>query len=180
MGTVPLPSSAVAGTVATAALLNSFRDCINFWAGRPVCLAYQATAQAFTTTNTTYVVSLDAETIDVVQAGDSPGHDNSSNNSRIYARTPGIYRVGGQVSFAADINGNRYGSIKMNGATTLSSSQAGAVSSTSATSVSLIDTYVRMSAGDYLELNALHTAGHSLNSQPALNYTFMYAEWVAL
>ena len=86
MGTIPTFPTITAGTELTAAHLASMKAVADFWALTPRGYAYQDTL-ATATTAVSLVMPLQAEIYDIVQSGDSPMHDNSTNNSRVVART---------------------------------------------------------------------------------------------
>lgn len=166
MGTIPTISTFTAGAVLTAAQLNGIKSAIDFWALTPRCYAY-ATGTITLTTATYTVVPLGAEVFDIVQSGDSPSHDNTTNNSRIYARTSGKYQISGQVTYAANATGARYIVIKKNAAGAIGSgtdlySKATAAASTS-TSVDAATIEVDLTAGDYIEMFGYQSSGGNLN-----------------
>jgi hypothetical protein len=174
----------VAGAVLTAANLNSLRDVLNFWAGPPQCYAYLSSATT-TTTSVWLVVGLQSEMFDVVQSGDSPSHDNATNSSRIYFRTPGKYEVSGQITFAANSTGTRQAQLKLNaGGVEASGTQLfftvqGAVAGGVQTSVPIIPFAVTASAGDYIEVFAMQTSGGNLDLTGTAGRTFLRTRLVS-
>ena len=168
MGTIPTPPTIVAGTsVGLAAQLNTMRDCVNFWANTPKCYAYQ-TAGVTLANGTVTVLPLQAELYDIVQAGDSPSHDNTTSNTRLVARTAGKYTISGTVSFASNATGDRGAYVRLNaagvatGGTLLSTSRSAATAAGSLSVANLPTIERDLAVGDYIELFALQTAGGTL------------------
>lgn len=187
MGTVPTaPTFAPGESTGVAAKLNQLRDVHNFWASPPRCYAYSSTVESIPN-NALTVVSFEAEVYDVVQAGDSPMHDNTTNNSRIVLRTAGTYEVSGQVTFAgsaagprrvADVRKNAAGSGS--GGTRIAFSQQAPIASASfATSVPVPVVEFVAAAGDYLELFGLQDTGGSLNTVATQVDTFLRVRLIA-
>lgn len=180
MGTVPVRPTFVAGAVLTAAQLNAFGDVLDFMLESPRALGYQTTATTLTTSGTVYPIAFDAELFDVVQSGDGL----MVQGSRIYARTAGKYRIGGQIAYTSNATGIRALNIRLNAAgnpasgTLIYSMQVQAL--TSGTSVVAGEpTLYPMAVGDYVELFGQQTSGGSLTTSVGVNNTFMWMEWVA-
>jgi hypothetical protein len=173
LGTIPTYAAFVAGAELTAAQLNAMRDVDNFWSNPPKCYAYMTAVQSIP--NAAYTsVNLTSELYDVVQAGDSPSHDNATNPTRIYARTTGVYTVGGAVSFAANATGVRSARVIKNGSTATEYlfNTAQAISGNN-TSVVLPPVDIPLVAGDYVELQAYQNSGAALNTNPAQANVFL-------
>lgn len=185
MGTIPTPPTLVAGAVLTAAQLNQMRDVMNFWATAPRVSAYQAVAQTLTTSGTFYPIALDTEVFDVVQSGDSPMHDTSTNNSRLYCRTAGKYRIGAQCSFnQASSTGIRSVQVRLNAAGNPASGTQLFVGNIQplngfATVAGGTPFLYPLNAGDYIEMFGQQGSGGSLGTWPGLGYTFAYMELAA-
>ena len=183
MGTVPTSPTFTAGAVLTAAQENQQRDVDNFLLNPPQCNAYRSAALSPATATWT-AVGLDAEVFDIVQSGDSPGHDNATNNTRIFARTAGKYEVTGQVTFAANATGIRALSINLNAAgnvasgTVLISAQVNNLGTAStAVPAGVVQVYP-MAAGDYVELFAYQSSGAGLALNTGLANTYLRIKWV--
>lgn len=181
MGTIPTIPSFVAGAVLTAAQLNQIKAVSDFWAAPPRCRGEHTTAISLP--NATYtVIPLQSETYDVVQAGDTGMHDLVTNNSRIYCRTPGKYRISGQLVFAANATGTRIAAVRRNagGVVTsgnpLLSTNQNAVSS-GTTAVPLPPDVFTLVAGDYVELFGYQDSGAALNTDP--NFARLLVELVS-
>jgi hypothetical protein len=101
MGTIPTIATAVAGTVATAAYMNSVKAASDFWALTPRAYVYQSSVTSVANSAATWtLLPMQAEVFDIVQSGDSPMHDTTTDPSRIYVRTTGKYEINGQVQIA--------------------------------------------------------------------------------
>lgn len=177
MGTIPTWPTITTGQYVTSTVMNQYRDAGNFWARTPRCYAYESTAQT-TTTGTWLLVALASEIYDIVQSGDSPSHDNTTNNSRIYIRTTGIYEITGQAQFVANSSGARQATIRLNsggvstgGTIIIQNTQSNA--GTLTTSVSMTTVEASLTAGDYLEMFAWQNSGGNLDTLAGYSATFM-------
>lgn len=159
MGTIPTPPTFSAGAVVPAASLNQLRDVANFWANPPQCQAYDTTGPTLTT-GVALTVPLGGEAYDVVQSGDTPMHDNATNNSRITIRTAGKYQIEGYVCFAANSTGVRRVEIVKNGTVSLRSNSSPAVAGISTTIQA--DVTAALAINDYIEIQAYQTSGGNL------------------
>lgn len=161
MGTIPTISTFTAGQVLTAADMNEVKAAVDFWALTPRCMATETAGQSIPNNSDT-VVSFPGEVYDVVQSGDSPMHDNTTNNSRVYIRTAGKYSLIGSVSFSSDATGIRRITIRKNGATTLVQTTSTPVSGAS-TTIQVGPIILDLVAGDYVELLAFQNRGSALS-----------------
>jgi len=166
MGTIPTPATFVAGTsVGLTAQLNGLRDSINFWANTPKCYAYQTVATSLTS-GTTTVLPLGGELYDIVQAGDTASHDNTTNSSRIVVRTAGKYQISGNVSFATT-TGTLTATVRKNaaglntGGTLVLSARSPAAAGISSI-LNLPGAVLDLAVGDYLELFASQNSGSTV------------------
>jgi hypothetical protein len=160
MGTVPTPSTFSAGAMLAAATLNQgVRDVLNFILNPPQCQAYDTTGLTLTT-GVAATVPLGAENYDEPQPGDSPMHDNTTNNSRITIRTTGKYQIDAYVCFAANATGARRVEVVKNGAASIVTNSQPATPTVS-TTIQASKT-VPLSAGDYIEMQAYQTSGGNL------------------
>jgi hypothetical protein len=175
VGTIPTPGTFAPGdTTGVAAKLNGLRNCINFWASPPKCYAYQ-TAAATLTTGVDTALALADELYDVVQSGDTPMHDNATNNSRITIRTAGTYEIGGAVRFSANATGARQVAIRLNGTTFLVKNQQSPLASSATDCATPVIPYV-FAIGDYIELVATQSSGGNLATVAAPEVTFLRAK----
>lgn len=184
MGTIPTVATFTAGSVVTAAYLNSLKAAVDFWANTPRVSAYRSTAQSIPNAGSGAVVLLNAETYDIVQSGDSPMHDNSTNSSRLIARTTGKYMVAGQIQYASNATGARSAIVRKNaagavgGGTEVTQNIQAAVSA-NATTVPFGPVEISMNAGDYIEMFAYQTSGGSLDLGSGISATYMSLRLVA-
>jgi hypothetical protein len=186
LGTVPTPPTQSAGAVITAANLNTLRDCINFLEAPPRCRADHTTTITLTTSTYT-LIPLQTETFDIVQGGDSPSHDNTTNNSRIVFRTAGKYRVTGQLRFAANATGTRIARIRLNAAgvaangTSVIDSVQTNTGAANAAAVPVPPIEIAVNASDYIEMFGWQDSGGNLNTFATnAGDSFLQAEWVGL
>lgn len=177
MGTIPTRAAFVPGAVLTATQLNELNAVDAFWARTPRCSAWPTTA--LSVPNNAYtVVPFDAEVYDDVQAGDTPSHDLTTNNSRLVFRTAGKYEIAGQGQLFSNATGYRAAQVRLNAAgnpaagTLVTVNQTGAVSGVG-TSVGLTPVEIAVTVGDYIELFLIQTSGGALNTIPGSGVTFL-------
>ena len=177
MGTIPTITTFTAGQTLTAANLNAIKSTVDFWALTPRAYAWQSTTVS-TTTSTSTLMPFQSEVFDVVQSGDSPMHDTSTNNSRIVVRTPGKYTITGQVTFDNNGTGVRQAFIRLNaagaagGGTQVTLANAPALTAVP-TSVPLAIVTIPLVAGDYVELFGWQNSGGALGTTIGQGLTFM-------
>lgn len=177
MGTVPSPPTFAAGEkVGVAAKLNQFSAAVAFWATPPQCYAYHSAAQTLTTATWT-LINLTSEVYDIVQSGDSPSHDTSTNPARLYFRTAGKYELAAQMQFASNATGLRAAEVRLNsGGThggTLLTTAVSSPTSGGVTSVTLPTTVLDYNAGDYVELYGYQASGGNLATSVGQGMSFM-------
>ena len=179
MGTIPTITTFTAGAVLTATQMNNMKDVADFWALTPRCSVYQSSVTSISNSAASWtVVAFQAEVFDVVQSGDSPMHDNVTNNSRIVIRTAGKYEIAGQVQFASNSTGYRAVSVRLNaagsgsGGTLLAQTNVDA-SSTTVVSVPLPAVEVDLSVGDYIEAFGQQNSGGALNTVAGSGISFL-------
>lgn len=110
------------------------------------------------------------------------GHSTTMNPSRYTARYPGIYRVSGGVSFAANTAGSR-GCAWLRNGSVIDGSDVMIPAVTSASTASRVPArsmLIRLQEGDYLELGAFHNAGSALDTVTGSAASSMSIEWVRL
>jgi hypothetical protein len=160
MATIPSETTAVAGTVLTAATWNAnVRDAINFILAPPFAVLRQTVAQSIA--NAAWVgATLDAEDLDR-----DNGHSTSSNTSRYTAQTAGWYAVRGAALYTANGTGSRAVAIQINGAFTARYSKMQIASSGASATTGVITMHdVYFNVGDYVELALNQTSGVALNT----------------
>jgi hypothetical protein len=170
MGTIPTIPTVTAGAVGAAADFNQLAACVNFWSLTPRCYVYQLAATTLTT-GVYGLLGFDAEVFDVANnydgGSDSPAHDITTDNSRIYVRTTGKYEISGQVQFASNPTGQRRAMVRKNaagasgGGTGLGEFVDDASTSTE-TGLVIPLLEVPLTAGDYLEVFARQSSGGNL------------------
>jgi hypothetical protein len=171
MGTIPTIPDFTAGEVLTAAKMDSMSAAVAFWALTPRCFAYASATGQTLATATYAAVALDSEVYDYVQSGDSPHHDNATQNTRIVIRTAGLYEIVGQVGFANNATGGRIAQVRVNNS---------AVAAGSSPAVSGLGTNVmtgiverRLAIGDYVEIFGYQTSGGTLGIGQGADNTFL-------
>ena len=179
MGTIPTIATAVAGTVATAAYMNSIKAANDFWALTPRAYVYQSSVTSVANSAATWtLLPMQAEVFDIVQSGDSPMHDTTTDPSRVYIRTTGKYEINGQVQIVTNATGYRAVSVRLNaagsgsGGTLLAQTNVDA-SSTTVVSVPLPAIEVDLSVGDYIEAFGQQNSGGALNTVVGSGISFL-------
>ncbi|MEU8086338.1 hypothetical protein AB0B57_22350 [Micromonospora sp. NPDC049101] len=96
-------------------------------------------------------------------------------NRRLLVRTPGLYRVSGQVSYQGYANGSRRLSI-VAGSWVAASFWTPAPSDPCKLNAS---GYARLGYGAPIGLSTLHNSGTTLSSYPAEGSNWLAAEWIS-
>ncbi len=107
--------------------------------------------------NTCTTVTWDVEFFDPLNM-----HDNSVNNSRITVPTSGVYAVYGTLKYLTSSVGVRSLSFRVNGATPLRTTNTYPATSSFGLWFQVSDV-IELAAGDYVEVDAFHTAGGNLD-----------------
>ena len=170
MGVIPTIATATAGTVATAAYMNSIKAANDFWALTPRAYVYQSSVTSVANSAASWtLIPWQAEVFDIVQSGDSPMHDTTTNPSRVYIRTTGKYEINGQVQIALNSAGYRAAQVRLNAAGSGSDGTQLALNVVDASSQALVSlpiptVEVSLTAGDYVEAFAQQNSGTALNT----------------
>ena len=179
MGVIPTIATATAGTVATAAYMNSIKAANDFWALTPRAYVYQSSVTSVANSAATWtLLPWQAEVFDIVQSGDSPMHDNTTNPSRIYIRTAGKYEINGQVQIVLNSVGYRAAQVRLNAAGSGSGGTQLALNVVDASSAALVSlpiptVEVALTAGDYVEAFAQQNSGTALNTIVGSGVSFL-------
>lgn len=179
MGVIPTIATAIAGTVATAAYLNSVKAANDFWALTPRAYVYQSSVTSVANSAASWtLLPMQAEVFDIVQSGDSPMHDTTTDPSRVYIRTTGKYEINGQVQIVLNSVGYRSAQVRLNAAGSGSGGTQLALNVVDASSAALVSlpiptVEVALSAGDYVELFAQQNSGGALNTIVGAGVTFL-------
>lgn len=158
MGTVPTPSTAVAGSAALASQGNSWRDANNWYlSNHPVAVLRSSGTQSINSASSTAVL-LDVEDID----SDS-GHSLVSNTSRYTGQTAGWFLITAYILFAANASTTtvRQLEIRVNGSGITLASTAGN-SSAIATHLSTSTHYFLNGSTDFVEMFAFQNSGGAI------------------
>lgn len=154
MATVPSEITYTAGTVLTAAQLNTnLRDSVNFLLAPPACVLLQAVAQSIPN-NTPTALTYDTELLD-----NDGMHSTTANTSRMTAQTGGWFMYGGGVSQAASGTGFRLARWTLNGAVTNGSAHCVAGNANGPNGIPARTMISYLNAGDYLELQYDQSSG---------------------
>lgn len=179
MGTIPTIATHPSGGEVTAAYLNTIKTAYDFLKEPPGAYVYQGTVTSIANNASVGTVcAFDSEIYDSVQSGDSPMHNTTTNNHRVYIRTAGKYELSGQVQFAANATGLRVARIIVNSGGsysggTLAYEAAVDPPSSGVTSTGCIPVKVSLSVGDYVELWGLQSSGSALNTVVGQGKTFL-------
>jgi len=160
MATVPVEMTFSAGSVLTAAQLNTnVRDAVNFVIAPPLAVLRQTVAQIFTT-GIGAAFLFDTEDLDR-----DGGHSTTTNTSRYVSQTAGWYQMQGTAMFAvSNTSTGLITGFSLNGA---SSRFGGNFQVGNAGFVGVLPSgaTVYLSVGNYVELIGYQSSGGNLNSQ---------------
>ena len=179
MGVIPTIATATAGTVATAAYMNSIKAANDFWALTPRAYVYQSSVTSVANSAASWtLLPMQAEVFDIVQSGDSPMHDTTTDPSRIYIRTTGKYEINGQVQIVLNSVGYRAAQVRLNAAGSGSGGTQLALNVVDASSAALVSlpiptVEVSLTEGDYVEAFAQQNSGGALNTIVGAGVTFL-------
>lgn len=174
MATVPAEITFTAGSILTAAQLNTnLRDAINFLINAPVCQCRQTVGQSIANT-TAQSITFDTEDVD-----NDGMHSTVTNTDRLTAVTAGRYTLGGGVSYPANGTGSREADWFVN-ATVVNG--GGASIPATAAAVQYVATRaisVFLNVGDFITLGAFQSSGGALTT-PVTNVqqSIVCARWV--
>jgi hypothetical protein len=106
------------------------------------------------------------------QAGNAADtmHDTVTNNTRLTCRYAGIYKITGNIAFAANATGFRQVYIRLNGTTVLGYTLDVTASGTLASILNVTTDY-SLAVNDYVELVAQQNSGGALNVTVSANYS---------
>ena len=179
MGVIPTIATATAGTVATAAYMNSIKAASDFWALTPRAYVYQSSVTSVANSAASWtLLPFQAEVFDIVQSGDSPMHDTTTDPSRVYIRTTGKYEINGQVQIVLNSVGYRAAQVRLNAAGSGSGGTQLALNVVDASSAALVSlpiptVEVALTAGDYVEAFVQQNSGGSLNTVTGAGVSFL-------
>ena len=179
MGTIPTIATATAGTVATAAYMNSIKAANDFWALTPRAYVYQSSVTSVANSAASWtLLPMQAEVFDIVQSGDSPMHDTTTDPSRVYIRTTGKYEINGQVQIVLNSVGYRSAQVRLNAAGSGTGGTQLAINTVDASSAALVSLPIptveySLTAGDYVEMFAQQNSGGALNTVVGSGVTFL-------
>ena len=179
MGVIPTIATATAGTVGTAAYMNSIKAASDFWALTPRAYVYQSSVTSIANSAASWtLLPMQAEVFDIVQSGDSPMHDTATDPSRVYIRTTGKYEINGQVQIVLNSVGYRAAQVRLNAAGSGSGGTQLALNVVDASSAALVSlpiptVEVALTAGDYVEAFAQQNSGGALNTIVGSGVSFL-------
>lgn len=112
MATLPVYTTFVAGTILTAAQLNTqVVNAGNFWLNPPYADLYNAAGVTCGTSATYFLVPWDTE----IEDSDNM-HSTVTNPSRVICVTPGVYHIEHSTSWASNATGFRGSQFRLNSA----------------------------------------------------------------
>lgn len=160
MTTVPSYTTFVAGSVLTAAQLNTnVRDAGNFWLARPLCLLRQTSIQSIANNAFTDIL-FDTEDIDR-----DGGHSTVTNTARYTSTTPGYLAFSGGVGFASNATGRRGTQWAFNAATLAASQDIRTTLPSNSMAVAARTVSVPVNGTtDFVTLQGFQDSGGALNS----------------
>ena len=179
MGTIPTIPTFTAGAILTAAQMNNIKAANDFWALTPRAYVYQSSVTSVANSAASWtLLPMQAEVFDIVQSGDSPMHDTTTDPSRVYIRTTGKYEINGQVQIVLNSAGYRAAQVRLNAAGSGSGGTQLALNVVDASSAALVSLPIPtveydLTAGDYVEMFAQQNSGGALNTIVGAGVTFL-------
>ena len=150
------------GSTGWGAAVNTNFAAIQAALNNPTCRCGYSSSTSIT--NNTYAVAIAFDGTDAFDTDSM--HDPSSDNSKIFINTTGIYLVGGMVSFALNGSGRRYLELFTNGSAVITNTQVDPDTDGNPTNIG-ISTIWSFSAGDWVQLRAYQNSGGNLATQNA-------------
>lgn len=108
--TVPVPITFTAGSVLTAANLNSDRDALTFLLSMPRCILTRSVSTQSIPNSSNTTVSFDTVVVDPYNMSAL-----GTSATNINCLAPGTYRIGGHWYWASNVTGNRQHILLRNG-----------------------------------------------------------------
>lgn len=141
------------------ALASTFPLTTNNVGRVPQVRVWRSTSQLLAT-GTLTPITFDTEIYDYYPAGFTEQHSTSANTERLTCRVPGLYSIGGSVTWDNNAVGQRQLNLRVNGTDVF------AVTLNAATGFQTdsINSHYRLAVGDYVELLAWQTSGGNLNA----------------
>jgi hypothetical protein len=101
------------------------------------------------------------------EAYDTAGlHSTATDTSRLTAPVAGVYNIISNVEWSADSNGRRFVQLRQNGGSNLVIDQVGGTLAPPFNTTQTVATEAKLSAGDYVEVQALQDSGSALFVNP--------------
>lgn len=162
---VPSPASFADNTQITGAFMNSnVRDTVNFLAFPPMARLANSGGTQTVATGTDTAVTMQTATVTTVNSDNYSGWSSGTNPTRYTVQRAGRYWVYGQVAFAHATGGIWSAGLRVNGTGTVWRSTRVTPPSTSTQGMILpIEMYLRLNAGDYVELIAAQSSGGTVS-----------------
>jgi hypothetical protein len=157
------------GTPISAARLGVLEEGILDVSQAPAVRVFHNTTQS-ATSGVGLALAFNSERYDQAGGAASTMHDTVTNNSRLTAIYAGIYKITGQVQWAASAGGTfRTADIRLNGATVIARSGEPPMNTTGNGLV--VTTDYSLAVNDYVELVATQDSGGALNVLNSANYS---------
>lgn len=175
MATVPGVNTWAAGSVLTAAQLNTYvSNAVTFFLNRPTCQVRQTIAQAVANITNTSML-FDGEDVD-----NDNMHSTTTNTDRITAQTAGRYALGGGNSFASNATGGRGALWFLNGSGLPGGGVMLQAVNGDDTQVPARSMSVFLNVGDFVTLVAYQSSGGSRNTvvSPVGEQPLAVVRWV--
>jgi hypothetical protein len=185
-GTAPLPVPPLVpfsdATEITGAFMNTnVRDAVNFLSFPPMCRLSNQGGSAQSAVNGTSTAVQFAGSAITGLTSDNYGGWSAGNPTRYTFPVAGRWYVAGQAAFASSNSGICQSGLRVNGGTTSWGTKAAAPATSTAGVIAASEQYLRVSAGDYVQLIAFQSSGGSLSlttSPPS--YSKLIALWTGV
>jgi hypothetical protein len=178
--TVPYLAS---GDILTATRYNNPVTAIQFLMNPPQVQATNVAGTSYANT-VRAIVPFASEDFDTGATWDGAMHDNTTNNSRVIATTPGTYRIEARLGWTPNATGRRLLDITKNSAGSFVPGNVvlstGIAYAPTATDTCYLEAhgYISMAANDYLEAWGLQTSGGALTLVTPVGANYLNIRWI--
>jgi hypothetical protein len=160
---VPSPAAFSDTTEITGTFLNgNLRDTVNFLAYPPMARLSNGGASQSVPSGADTAVTWTSSTVTSAGSDNYSGWSSGTNPSRYTFPVAGRYYVSGQVAFPGSTSGQWACGLRVNGTTTWWGTRTSAPSTSTAGIIATAERYLRVNAGDYVEVTGNQSTGSSV------------------
>lgn len=170
------PATVVTATTITSTWGNSVKAAADYLANPPQCRVYNNAAISIAVSGTAQILTFNSERYDT-----DTMHDTVTNNSRLTAKTAGVYSVSATAEFASNATGYRQMYFRVNGTNiigymSIPTGAGGGIGTGLA-----LETKWKFAVNDYVEVLVAQLSGGALNVNSVASYTPEFGmSWIGL